>query len=132
MLAGMDEPVGDRLRKARTANGLTQDELAADIGVTRGAISAVETGHSGSLNAENLTAAARRLGVAPAWLSEGKGPEIDPAALGEALAALPAEGRAQAFDYLLYVVEKYLGAGAVAYIAIIKRFRESLPGSDKP
>lgn len=106
MLSVMADTVGDRLRRARDEAGLSQEALAKEIGVTRSAISQVELGISISLNAENLTQAARRMGKNPLWLATGDGPEDDPSALGTILEALSDAGRQQTFDFIEYQVDR--------------------------
>ena len=44
--AEVPQPDGTRLRLARQARGLSQQQLAGVAGVTRQAVSAVESGHS--------------------------------------------------------------------------------------
>ena len=60
-----------RLREARLAAGLTQEQLAHACGVTNRAVSAWEKGRASDILAENLFAAADKLGVDPRWLATG-------------------------------------------------------------
>lgn len=108
MLTAMEETVGDRIKRLREERQprLTQEALAKAIGVTRSAIAQVEGGISNSLNAENITKAARYFGRNPLWLATGEGPEFASDAVSEALDALPDDNRQQAFDFILYQVEK--------------------------
>ncbi len=69
-----------RLREARMAAKLTQQELADAIGVTNRAISAWEKGHAADVLAENLFAAADKLGVDPRWLATGEADKAKTAA----------------------------------------------------
>lgn len=64
-----------RLRRARLARGLTQEELATPLGLTRVAIARAEAGAT-TPRLEHLEAMARALGVTGGWLAfgEGKGP----------------------------------------------------------
>lgn len=64
---------GRRLKSARKAAGLSHTQLAAEIGITAGAISHVENGRSKSLSAARTFQAARALGVSPEWLATGNG-----------------------------------------------------------
>lgn len=107
MLTAM-ETVGDRLKKCREAAQpkITQQALAAAIGVTRSAIAQVEGGLSNSLNAENITKAAQFLGKNPLWLATGQGPENASSVVSDALDALPEENRQQVFDFLLYQIDR--------------------------
>ena len=64
----------DRIKSARLAMGLTQQELADKIGVKRAAVTLWETGATKKIESSNLLAAAKALDVSPEWLSSGKGP----------------------------------------------------------
>lgn len=113
MLTGMIETVGERLKKAREAAGLSQQQLAEQIGATRSAIAQVEGGLSNSLNAENLAKAARKLGKTAVWLATGEGPESSSEVLSDALSALNDDDRQAAFDFILYKIDR----ASPAYIA---------------
>lgn len=75
---GMAESEADRLRRARTSRGLTQEKLADAAGVDQTAISKAETG---KMRMEDATAGrvADALGVNLVWLREGKGAGPEPA-----------------------------------------------------
>lgn len=60
-----------RLKEARLAAGLTQEQLAQACGVTNRAVSAWEKGRASDILAENLFAAADKLKVDPRWLATG-------------------------------------------------------------
>lgn len=64
--------IGSRIREARRAAKLTQKELAQKVGMTQGALSALETGDSQSSTL--LPSMAAALGVSALWLETGKGP----------------------------------------------------------
>ena len=63
---------GARIKLARQAAGLTQDGLAAAVGVSRSAVAQWETERSGQVGA-NLARVAALLGVSPAYLLTGEG-----------------------------------------------------------
>jgi transcriptional regulator with XRE-family HTH domain len=63
--------IHDRLRKAREAVGLDQQELADAIGVARTSVSNYELGHTTRLKAIVLRQWALRCGVPLAWLHTG-------------------------------------------------------------
>jgi transcriptional regulator with XRE-family HTH domain len=63
-------PVGDRIRAARQARGMTQAALAEAVGVTRSAVAQWETERAGQVRA-NLTRIASVLGVSVQFLLEG-------------------------------------------------------------
>lgn len=83
--------LGARIRAARLAQGLTQDQLARAVGVTRSAVAQWETGRAGQIGA-NLARIAGVLGTDPTFLLSG-GPGSDaaqPALRGDELAILRA------------------------------------------
>lgn len=59
--------IAQRLRSARKAKGLTQEELASKLNTTKGTISNYENNHSSPPN-EMLTLLANTLGVSTDWL----------------------------------------------------------------
>lgn len=65
--------VGTRIRQEREALGLTQTEVGAAAGVTKGAVSAWENGNTKNLRLENLFAIADKLCVSARWLAIGDG-----------------------------------------------------------
>ncbi len=65
------EGVATRIREARRALGLTQDELARRIGVSRSAIAQWETDRTGQVRA-NLARVAAVLGVSIGYLITGE------------------------------------------------------------
>jgi transcriptional regulator with XRE-family HTH domain len=60
-----------RIRTARLAQGLTQDQLARTVGVTRSAVAQWETGRAGQVGS-NLARIARALGTSVAYLLSGE------------------------------------------------------------
>lgn len=62
--------VGERIRAVRRERGLTQDELAVAVGVSRSAVAQWETGRSGQLSA-NLSRIAGALGTGVEYLLHG-------------------------------------------------------------
>lgn len=67
------DTIGDRLRSTRLAAGLTQGALGSDAGVSKQAISAIESGATKNPEAKTLEPIARRLGVSQRWLLTGRG-----------------------------------------------------------
>jgi transcriptional regulator with XRE-family HTH domain len=84
-----------RLREARLAADLTQEQVAEHCGITDGAVSAWERGQAQKIAAETLFAVADLLRVDPRWLiiGESQGGEQS-AALAQEIAGLPDEQRA--------------------------------------
>lgn len=59
---------GDRIKQARMAAGLSQEELADKIGVKFSVISKYETGRVKNLKRETIAALAEALNIKPSWL----------------------------------------------------------------
>jgi transcriptional regulator with XRE-family HTH domain len=76
----MSDPleIGHRIRAARRDRGLTQDELADQVGVSRSAVAQWETGRTGQVTG-NLSRIAGVLGVNVEYLMYGD----DKRAMGE-------------------------------------------------
>lgn len=66
--------IAERLKSAREAAGLRQDELAKKAGVTQGTIANIEGGIR--KNPRELLAIARAAGVNAEWLKSGKGSRL--------------------------------------------------------
>ena len=75
--------VGGRIRAARVAKGLTMDQLASQIGVSKGAISQWESGKIAQLSADNLLKLSDALEVAARWIWECKLPTGEPIPMGK-------------------------------------------------
>lgn len=73
------ETFGERLRRLRTAKGLTMTQLGYKVGVTEGAIRQMESGQSKSASFQVGVRLAQVLGVGPTYLALGEGP-MQPAA----------------------------------------------------
>ena len=65
--------VGIRIRDARRTRGLTQQELASAVGVSRSAVAQWETARAGQISG-NLARIASCLGVGVGHLLQGDGP----------------------------------------------------------
>lgn len=63
--------LGARIRSLRRACGMTQDELAREVGVTRSAVAQWETGRAGQVGG-NLTRIARALATSAEFLLSGE------------------------------------------------------------
>jgi transcriptional regulator with XRE-family HTH domain len=81
--------IGDRIRSRRKALGMTQQMLAKQVGITRGAVSQVEKRHTHGPRPEHLLAYAKALRTTPAELVHGQGAGDTPVvpAIGEPSAA---------------------------------------------
>ncbi|WP_273901957.1 XRE family transcriptional regulator [Enterobacter hormaechei] len=67
----MKTTLAERLKKARSARGLTQKALGDLVGVSQAAIQKIETGKANQTT--KLVEIANALGVMPDWLSSGEG-----------------------------------------------------------
>ena len=110
-----------RLRAARRARQLTQDELAAAAGLDQTAVSKAETGKL-KLEAATLGRLADALGVSTAWLRNGEG--VGPVAAKEEARSLPA-APAAAFAAAL---EEAFDKGAGHRLADVDAVRAAFAG----
>ena len=99
------EAIGDRIRAAREAQGLTQKGLAEAVGVSPPTISMWESGEIRSLSAENLLRLAEKIHRPPEWIVYGrerKPPEQKPVtpALIATVEALGEEAQASLLSFL--------------------------------
>lgn len=65
-----------RVREARKLTGLSQEELAADLGISRSAVAQWEMTRGTAPSVENLVALARRSGMAFEYLATGRGTKV--------------------------------------------------------
>ena len=76
--------IGERIREARTAKGLTQEQLAEQVHVTKQAVYKYETGIVTNIPLDKLESIAACLGVAP---GSPAGAELDALIQDEPIAA---------------------------------------------
>lgn len=74
--------VGGRIAYARAAKGLTMDQLAGKVGVSKSAISQWERGRIETMKAHHLLNLAKVLEVSPTWLWEWKDDKGQPVPMG--------------------------------------------------
>lgn len=83
--------IGERIREARTAKGLTQEQLAEQVHVTKQAVYKYETGIVTNIPLDKLECIAACLGVAPSylagWQGSPAGAELDALIQDEPIAA---------------------------------------------
>jgi phage repressor protein C with HTH and peptisase S24 domain len=72
-IVDMRTGIGERLKAERRAAGLSQQQLADEAGVSKQAVSAIETGATVNPEAATLDPFARRLGIRTQWLLSGTG-----------------------------------------------------------
>lgn len=105
----MDMNIGSRIRDARKEAGLTQEELATRLGVSRSAIAQWETRTSVLPSHRNMDGLTETLKVNYEWLATGNGPRHG--GVGEQPAeyhVLPPEARRVAEIVSRWPVEKRL------------------------
>lgn len=122
--------MGDRIKAARDALGITQEALGAVAGISGSAVSQLESGASKSINPENLFKIARKLGKSAEWLVTGEGTELPREEIYEALADLPDDTPQHSLDFIQYQIEKADGLMAsdkiARYVAMIESFKRDL------
>lgn len=106
---------GERLKQARKSTGLSQEEFARRIGISRNPIASAEIGKS-KLHSTTITRICEMFGINEEWLSEGVGemkniygiPENELQTLLETYSKLPEPSRKKFLDFLseLTVKEK--------------------------
>src|SRR5690349_17191257 len=74
--------VGGRIQSARVARGLTMDQLATKVGVTKSSISQWESGKISNLTADNLLKLSNILQVSARWIWLGKDQHGNPLPMG--------------------------------------------------
>jgi SOS-response transcriptional repressors (recA-mediated autopeptidases) len=83
--------IGERIREARTAKGLTQEQLAEQVHVTKQAVYKYETGIVTNIPLDKLESIAACLSVAPGylagWQGSPAGAELDALIQDEPIAA---------------------------------------------
>lgn len=72
----------DRIKQARKTAGLTQDQLAKLVGVSRPSVGMWEGGQTKTIEGENLVRTAYATGTDPLWLATGEG-QMHPASMGK-------------------------------------------------
>lgn len=63
----------ERIREARSLTGLTQEALAAELGISRSAVAQWEMAEGTAPSVENLIALAQRSGLSFEYLATGRG-----------------------------------------------------------
>ena len=110
---------GDRIRQARKAAGLTQQQVADTVGVTKSSVAQWESGQTKNLRGENLVKASKVLGTNPEWLISGHGPMRPEDSSGRAPSTgsnvEPAPGELR-WVPLISWVEAGWGAEAIAHL----------------
>jgi transcriptional regulator with XRE-family HTH domain len=117
-------PIGERLKKARKKNGISQDELAKTIGVSRGVITNIEYEKIEEPQAIIIDAIAKTLNINKKWLLTGEGEmeELsDTLKSAKILAELYDVAKGLSEDEQLYLLDMSM--------ALKKRFGNNEPGT---
>ena len=69
----MDEKVVERIKRARLSAGLSQNDLAVQVGTTNMSISRLERGVHSDMRASLLLAIADATGTSLDWIATGRG-----------------------------------------------------------
>lgn len=114
----VDLHVGKRLRESRTAHGVTQAELGADLGISAQQVQKYENG-SNRISASKLFEIAGRLGTGVDWFFDG----LDTPATMLAEPAAPFEAEPTAHDLTRALIAAFKAlpddaarADALAYV----------------
>ena len=89
--------MGDRIKQIRLAAGLTQQQFAERIGLSRNYIALIETG-SREPSDRTISDICREFGVSQSWLQTGEGEMFLPRSKNEELALMVADLMAEADD----------------------------------
>ena len=89
--------MGDRIKQIRLAAGLTQQQFAERIGLSRKYIALIETG-SREPSDRTISDICREFGVSQSWLQTGEGEMFLPRSKNEELALMVADLMAEADD----------------------------------
>lgn len=124
--------IGERIAAIRTAKGLSQADLARAAGLTRSAISQVESGMTKSPSAENVFRIADALGVDARELTFGPGgkPASIEHQIADLLQMLPDDIKQEPLDFTMYKIEKSEGLIASEqmgrYLTMIGKIRDDM------
>jgi len=129
------ESMGDRLKRARMQNKISQQELGDYVGISRAAVAQWENGETKNIRPENLFRAAEKLKKSARWLVLGEGPENVQENTFDAIASLPIERAQQSLDFLQFQwnnAEGLIASEKIAsYTAMIERMRRDLEHKKK-
>lgn len=103
--------IGEKIRNARIMRGLTVEELAAKIGISKSTMSRYETGAIPNIMSDKIEEIAIALDVSPSYLigwNNGSGDiGSEEKHLLHLFRNLTDEGKAEAFKYLLLLQHEY-------------------------
>ena len=112
--------IGQRIREARKAAGMTQDQLAAKVGMRQNSISELEKGDSAGTT--NVAKFAQALRVNALWLETGMG---ERSSIGTQEPALSPETAPERMDAIAEKLDAMVRLDLITALeaAILKRYR---------
>lgn len=119
----------ERLKELRIALGISQAELGERIGVSRAAISRLESGSNNFTN-QMVTSICREFGVNEEWLRTGSGDMFEEMSRAEKAAQIvgAALGSGDEFIFNTFIA---LGQLSPNEWELIKKFVDKIKGSDE-
>ena len=118
----------ERLKELRIALGISQAELGERIGVSRAAISRLESGSNNFTN-QMVTSICREFGVNEEWLRTGNGDMFEEMSRAEKAAQIVGAALGSDDDFILNTFIA-LGQLSPAEWELIKKFVDKIKGDD--
>lgn len=119
----------ERLKELRIALGISQAELGERIGVSRAAISRLESGSNNFTN-QMVTSICREFGVNEKWLRTGSGDMFEEMSRAEKAAQIVGAALGSGDEFILNTFIA-LGQLSPAEWELIKKFVDKIKGDDE-
>lgn len=119
----------ERLKELRIALGISQAELGERIGVSRAAISRLESGSNNFTN-QMVTSICREFGVNEEWLRTGSGDMFEEISRAEKAAQIVGAALGSGDEFILNTFIA-LGQLSPAEWELIKKFVDKIKGDDE-
>lgn len=119
----------ERLKELRIALGISQAELGERIGVSRAAISRLESGSNNFTN-QMVTSICREFGVNEEWLRTGSGDMFEEMSRAEKAAQIVGAALGSGDEFILNTFIA-LGQLSPAEWELIKKFIDKIKGDDE-
>jgi transcriptional regulator with XRE-family HTH domain len=123
------ELMKERLKELRIALGISQAELGERIGVSRAAISRLESGSNNFTN-QMVTSICREFGVNEEWLRTGSGDMFEEMSRAEKAAQIVGAALGSGDEFILNTFIA-LGQLSPAEWELIKKFVDKIKGDDE-
>ena len=119
----------ERLKELRVALGISQAELGERIGVSRAAISRLESGSNNFTN-QMVTSICREFGVNEEWLRTGSGDMFEKMSRAEKAAQIVGAALGSGDEFIL---NTFIALGQLSpnEWELIKKFVDKIKGSDE-